>query len=455
MSAKPEPRSIQQLSLLLQTGMLDPVDLAASTFDAIRAYSDQAIFLALHEDRAMREAHASRNRIRQGRSLGPLDGVPVAWKDLFDIEGMATPAGSRVLSDAAPAKADAGVVEALATAGMVTLGRVNMSEFAFSGLGINPHFGTPQNPNSTDGHRLPGGSSSGSAAAVASGLVPVSIGTDTGGSVRIPAAFNGIVGYKATRGRYGMRGVFPLSKSLDSLGPLCRSVSDAVLVDAAMRGRIQPDIRAASLAGQDFIVPETVVFDEIEPEVAVAFEKGLKRLEKGGARIRRMAFPAFAEIFALMAAHGPLVTAEAFALHRERLASEAAERMDQRVVVRCRLGEKITTASYIALLEARARLIADMEAEIGGTAVIAYPTLPHVAPKLAPLLSDDEAFFKMNGLTLRNTLVGNFLDWCGVSLPCGTGAAGMPVGLLLSALPNRDDHLLGISLSAERLLEGL
>lgn len=448
----PAPRSIAQLSVLIQSGALDPRDLAAETLAAIKAHPDQTIFLKLTEERAMREADASSRRIREGRSLGALDGIPMAWKDLFDLEGMPTPAGSRILEKAAPALRDADVVAHLARAGMVSVGRVNMSEFAFSGLGINPHHGTPQNPRATDGHRLPGGSSSGSAAAVAAGLVPVAMGTDTGGSIRIPAAFTGIVGYKGSRGRHGMGGVFPLGKSLDSLGPLVNTVADAVLIDAAMRGRLVPDIQPLDLSGQDMIVPETVIFDGIEPEVAAAFEAALEKLAAKGARIRRMAVPAFAEIFALMAEHGPLVTAEAYALHRERLNGPEAQGMDPRVVARCRLGEKTSMPSYIALLEARERLIAHVRALAGEGAVFVSPTLPHVAPLIAPLIESDEAFFAMNGKTLRNTLIGNFLDFCGVSLPCGTGAAGMPVGLLLSGLRHDDDRILGLALSAERVL---
>ena len=201
-------KTIAQLSVLIQSGVLAPVALAEETFTAIRANEDQSIFVSLLEERALQEASASSKRIREGRSLGLLDGIPVAWKDLFDIEGIATTAGSAILKTAEPATRDADVVKALTGAGMVSIGRVNMSGFRpFSGLGINPHYGTPENPASKDGARLPGGSSSGSGVVVAAGLVPVSIGSDTGGSVRIPAAFNGIVGYKATRGRYSMRGV--------------------------------------------------------------------------------------------------------------------------------------------------------------------------------------------------------------------------------------------------------
>ncbi|SOC45199.1 aspartyl-tRNA(Asn)/glutamyl-tRNA(Gln) amidotransferase subunit A [Rhizobium subbaraonis] len=447
-------KSIAQLSSLIQSGQLDPLALAEETIAGIEAYSDKAVFTTLTRDRALAEARAASARIRNGRSLGALDGIPIAWKDLFAMEGLPTTAGSKVLANDPPAAADAAVVALLKAAGMVSVGRVNMSEFAFSGLGINPHYGTPANPISTDGHRLPGGSSSGSGVAVAAGLVPVSIGTDTGGSVRIPAAFNGIVGYKATRGRYSMQGVYPLSKSLDSLGPLCRTVKDAVLIDAAMRGATTPTLAARSVRDLALLIPETVMFDGAEPEVVAGFEAALERLQAAGAKIRRSPVPVFGEIFELMARHGALVTAEAYALHQTRLAGAEADGMDPRVVARARLGANISMPDYIATLDARERLIARMADILRPGELIASPTLPHVAPKVAPLIADDDAFFAMNGKTLRNTLIGNFLDWCGVSLPCGHGAHGMPVGFLLSGPANADELLLGHALAAEEIVRG-
>ncbi|WP_436087700.1 amidase [Pararhizobium sp. LjRoot255] len=442
------------LSVLLQAGTVDPVELATTTLDKIAGHRDQAIFTALLGERALAEAKASSERIRSGRSLGLLDGIPVAWKDLFDTKGSVTTAGSAVLVDGVPARADAVVVKALASAGMVSVGRTNLSEFAFSGLGINPHCGTAHNAASRDVPRIPGGSSAGSGVAVAAGLVPVAIGTDTGGSIRIPAALNGIVGYKATRGRYSMQGVFPLAKSLDSLGPLCRTVLDAIWIDAAMRGRTAPDVSRTDLTDLKLVIPETVVFDDAETAVVAAFEAAIVRLEKAGARIARRAFPVFAEIFGLAARHGALVTAEAYALHKERLQGADAERMDQRVVARTRLGEKIGMTDYVAILDARQRLIAALADTLEPGELMAHPTLPHVAPPIAPLLADDDLFFKANGKTLRNTSIGNFLDGCGVSIPCGTGDAGMPVGFLLSGQRNEDEPLLSAALSAEAVIRG-
>jgi len=447
-------KNIAQLSVLIQSGHLDPRSLVDETLDAIGQDDDQAIFIGLTAERAMAEADAASKRIREGRSCGVLDGIPVAWKDLFDLEGMATTAGSTVLGDSMAASRDADVVTALKRAGMVSIGRTNMSEFAFSGLGINPHYGTPRNPASQDGHRLPGGSSSGAGVAVAAGLVPVAIGTDTGGSVRIPAAFNGVVGYKASRGRYSMRGVYPLAKSLDSLGPLTRTVQDAVWVDAAMRGKATADVARAPLSGLSLIVPETVFFDGIEEGVAAAFEQAVERLVRAGASVRRQAFPIFAELFDLIRQKGALVTAEAFALHKARLEGADAAGMDPRVVVRTKLGANISMPDYIAIIEARERMTAAFSGMIGRHELLVSPTLPHVAAKVAPLIDDDEAFFAMNAKTLRNTQIGNFFDLCGVSIPCGTGDAGMPVGLLLSGLHGTDDHLLGVAMAAEEIVRG-
>ncbi|TCR68963.1 amidase [Rhizobium sp. BK376] len=445
-------KSIAQLAVLLQSGSLDPVVLVEETLDAIRTHSDQAIFTALLDARAKEEAAASSRRLREGRSLGLLDGIPVAWKDLFAVKGLPTTAGSVVLADAAPALEDADVVAALKASGMIAVGRVNMSEFAFSGLGLNPHYGTPLNPRASDVARIPGGSSSGSAVAVASGLVPVSVGTDTGGSVRIPSAFNGLVGYKASRGRYSMVGVFPLATSLDSLGPLCRSVQDAVWVDAAMRGREAPNVVRANPEDLSIVVPTNVVMDDVEDGVAQAFQAGLARLSAAGVKVRHAAFPAFDSLFQAVAEHGPLVTAEAFALHHRRLAGPEAQRMDRRVVARTRLGEKITLVGYLQILQVREQLIKEVSAMLAPNELVAYPSIAHVAPAIAPLEADDELFVTVNARTLRNTMIGNFLDWCGVSLPCGTGEAGMPAGLLLSAPRGQDERMLAAAFAVEGIV---
>jgi aspartyl-tRNA(Asn)/glutamyl-tRNA(Gln) amidotransferase subunit A len=261
--------------------------------EAVKACDDQAIFIDVMAERALGEAKAARKRLKAGKPLSALDGVPVGWKDLFDLGGRVTTAGSIVLKNDPPAKTDAALVAAGKRAGLVSIGTLNMTEFAYSGIGLNPHYGTPRNPNGTGAPRSPGGSSSASGVVVAKGLLPLAIGTDTGGSIRIPASFNGVVGYKSSVGHSAMDGVFPLSRSLDTLGPLARTVEDCVLADAVLRGIARPAPRKRPLSELTFMVPENIVFDGAEPAVQANFDAAVARLAKAGAKIRHKAFPAF------------------------------------------------------------------------------------------------------------------------------------------------------------------
>lgn len=455
MTTSPSPSfdTAAALGAELAAGRLDAVELCEAVLAAIAASDDPAIFVATTPERARREAEASAQRHREGRPLGILDGVPVAWKDLFAIAGMPTTAGSRVLADAPPAAHDAAVVARLAEAGMVTVGRVNMTEFAYSGIGLNPHHGTPRNPCGAGEARIPGGSSSGSAVAVARGLVPVAMGSDTSGSVRIPAALNGVVGYKASGGRYPMDGVHPLAPSLDTLGPLTRTVEDAILVDAALRGvaatPLPPDPQGARI-----VVPTSVVFDRAEPAVAENFEATLDRLRAAGMRIERCPLPAFEDIFDLFSRHGTLVAAEAYPVLKEFVDGPRAGEVDHRVVARARLGATITQEARQALLTARERLASEAAAALGPGAFVAYPTVPVVAPTIASLEADDELFFATNMLILRNTMLGSFLGWCGVSIPDGADASGLPTGFLLNAPAGADDALLALARRLEPVIRG-
>lgn len=437
---------------LIGGGVIDPVTVIGQTFAAIEACPDPAIFTRLHRDRAEREALASAARHAAGTARGLLDGVPVAWKDLFDLQGVTTTAGSTVLAGNAPAAADAAVVARLRDAGMITVGHVNMTEFAYSGLGLNPHYGTPSNPHGGLGEFAPGGSSAGSGVAVARHLVPVSIGSDTGGSVRIPAAFNGIVGYKSSAGRYPMGGIFPLSTTLDTVGILCRSVTDAILVDAPLRGTPLPVQSRAVVAGMRIVIPANVVFEGCEPAVIENFEASIQRLQAAGAVVERRAFPAFDEIISLHQMYGPLAAAEAYALHRERITGPEAERMDRRVAARIRAASSISMVDYVRMRQARDRLVAAMAAELGGD-FVAYPTVAITAPSIAALEADDAYFTRLNSRVLLNTLLGNVLDWCGVSLPNGVDARGLPTGFLLQGGPGRDDSLLAAALACEAVVQ--
>lgn len=431
---------------------LDPVSFTEVLLERIAAQSSP-VFLTVTRDRALAEAKAARDRAQTGRMLSPLDGVPIAWKDLIDMANERTTAASDLFRDAAPAGADAPIVANAAAAGMVSLGKLNLTEFAYSGIGLNPHYGTPLNPRSGDGPRSPGGSSSGSGVAVAGNLAPVAIGTDTGGSVRIPAAFNGITGYKSSEGRIDATGVFALSRTLDTVGPLAQTVEDCILADAAMRGIVGGMVHRADPKSLRVFVPESVVLDGLETAVAANFEAVLERLQSAGVSITRGRLPEFEEAAALTGEIGTITAAEAYFEHAERVDGPDRARIDRRVVARIDLGKAMSATGLLRLQRARLAAMASLAARLDG-ALLAMPTAPHVAPLTAPLEADDALFHKTNLLTLRNTAIGNFLNLPGVAIPNGTGEGGMPTSFLLSAPAGADERLLGAALALEDLIRG-
>lgn len=441
------------LSQDLRSGRLDPVDLCDQVFARIAEVGDPAIFTETLRPRAEAEARAARERLRSGNPASLLDGVPVAWKDLYDFKGRVTTAGSVVLASNSPAAQDAALVAAGARAGLVSVGALNMTEFAYSGIGLNPHYGTPRNPNGTGPARAPGGSSSASGVAVAAGIVPITFGTDTGGSIRIPAAFNGVVGYKTSTGHYPMAGVFPLSRTLDTLGPLAHSVEDCVLADTVLRGLQAPEVHAASVEALDFVVPESVMLDGLSPAVAANFDATVARLDQAGARVRRIALPELAETLDLITRRAVLAAVEALDLHWDRLHGPDAARMDTRVVRRIMNAANTSAVDLTVLLRERKRLIAEVNDRIGDALLIS-PTTPVVAMPIAPLEADQDVFFQHNGLTLRNTSLGNFLDWCGLSIPNGVDADQMPTGFMISAPHGRDRAVLAAGLAIEQIVRG-
>ncbi len=409
------------------------------------------VFITLTPDRARREAAAADARLTAGKPASALDGVPMVWKDLVDLEGEVTTAASATRREAPPATRDARIAARLAGAGMVCLGKTNLTEFAYSGIGLNPHFGTPRNPHSPDVPRIPGGSSSGTGVAIAANLAPIGIGTDTGGSVRLPAAFNGLVGYKTSEGRIDKDGVFPLSTTLDTVGPLGRSVEDCILIDAALRGAAVPEARRATPGDRIIFVPETIALNDLDPAVAENFEASLRALERAGARIERGPFQPFADIMHLIADHGTLSSVEAYAIHKDLIDGPDRERVDARVVARIEGGKTMSAHAYHTILTTRARLIAEAHAQIGDR-VLAMPTAAMTAPEIAPLEADVTLFNRTNLKALRNTNLGNMLNLCGLALPNGTDGEEMPTSLLLSAVGGADDALLGYGLAAETAL---
>jgi aspartyl-tRNA(Asn)/glutamyl-tRNA(Gln) amidotransferase subunit A len=438
----------------LRTGRLDPVALAEEVYERIAAHGDSAIYIEQTRARAMTEAAASRLRLQAGNPASALDGVPVAWKDLFDLKGRVTTAGSVVTQSDAPAMQDASVVATARRAGMTTTGTVNMTEFAYSGIGLNPHYGTPRNVHSPKGQqRSPGGSSSSCGVVVSAGIVPLSVGSDTGGSVRIPASFNGVVGYKTSWGRYPVAGVYPLSQSLDTIGPLAHTVADCALFDAVLRGLEASDAQPADNGSLTFVIPNQVFFDTLSPAVAANFEATVARIEAAGARVQPLKLPELQEIMDLTEIHGFLAGAEALVNHKDRIYGPDVVRMDSRVVRRILVGDSMSALDVLVLQQARVRLMAATAAKIGN-AIVLCPTTATTAMEIAPLEADEDAFFRHNGLTLRNTSLGNFLDWCGVSIPNGTDADGMPTGFLMSAPSGQDRALLAAALGCEEIIRG-
>jgi aspartyl-tRNA(Asn)/glutamyl-tRNA(Gln) amidotransferase subunit A len=407
-------------------------------------------FIKVHVTEARAMADLSDTMRRAGRSVGPYDGIPVALKDLFDIAGEPTPAGSSVLADAPPAVANAPVVQRMLSAGFIPVGRVNMTEFAFSGLGINPHYGTPASPWDRESRRIPGGSSSGTGVAVADGMAAAGLGTDTGGSCRIPAAFNGVVGYKPTARRVPITGVLPLAPSLDSVGPLAPSVACCAAIDAVLAGEAVRPLAVASLDGLRLAVPQNMVLEGMDETVAAAFERALSVLSAAGARIVRTRFGVFDEVPAVNA-KGGLAASEAFAWHRTLLAAKGAG-YDPRIRVRIARGEAMTAYDYLDLLAARARLVAAFDAKTAPYDAVVMPTVPVVAPRIADL-DDERAYNSVNMLVLRNTALGNFFDRCSITVPCHR-PGDAPVGLMLTGETLGDARLFSIAAGVEAALAG-
>jgi aspartyl-tRNA(Asn)/glutamyl-tRNA(Gln) amidotransferase subunit A len=407
-------------------------------------------FTQVYADWAQQQALAADQRRAAGKPLSPLDGVPISIKDLFDVSGQVTTAGSRVLAGAAVAKKHAAIVERLLQAGAVVIGKTNMTEFAYSGLGINPHFGTPANPWDRATQRIPGGSSSGAAVAVADGMCCGAVGSDTGGSVRIPAAFCGLTGYKPTARRIASGGLLPLSPSLDSIGVIAHDVASCIALDAAIAEQaLRPE--SPTLDQARFAVPQTLVLDGLDEEVAAAFQRALKRLAKAGARIEAIPCSEFAELAEINAAGG-FTALESWHWHQSLIA-ENAEGYDPRVLSRIRRGQPLGESDLQQLRQLRASWQQRVTARVQGFDALLMPTAPLIAPPLTELAEDDEAYFRANGAALRNPSVVNFLDGCALSLPCQRPGEA-PVGLMVAGLPMNDQALLGWALTIERCLAG-
>ncbi len=406
-------------------------------------------FVSVAADAARAQADAVDSLRRYGRAAGRYAGIPISVKDLFDVAGEVTAAGSVVLSDAPAATAHAPVVARMLAAGFIPVGRTNMTEFAFSGLGINPHHGTPASPWDRATRRIPGGSSSGAAVSVADGMAFAALGTDTGGSCRVPAALCGVVGYKPTARRVPIAGVLPLSFSLDSVGPLANSVACCAIVDGVLAGEDALPLPPRTLAGVRLAVPDRIVTDGMDAPTAAAFDRALGTLSAAGASVERVHFPALDRI-GQATARASIAACEAYAWHRALLARGAA-RYDQRVRVRIEGGAAASAADYLDAMASRHAIGLEMAAATAPYDALVMPSVPTVPAPIALLEADDAAYLRVNALMLRNTALGNFLDRCSISLPCHR-VGEPPAGLMLVGPAMGDRALFALAAGVELAL---
>jgi aspartyl-tRNA(Asn)/glutamyl-tRNA(Gln) amidotransferase subunit A len=408
----------------------------------------QRVFIHVDKDAALEAADAM-DRLRKANAApSRFAGIPASIKDLFDIKGQVTRAGSRALEDSPPAEADAPVVARLRAAGFVVIGRTNMTEFAYSGIGINPHYGTPKSVWQRNVGHVPGGSSSGAAVSIADSMAYGALGTDTGGSCRIPAAYNGIVGYKPTQRRVPLDGGVPLSSSLDSFGPLANSVACCAALDAVLAGQSFTPIQSRPIKGMRLAVPTTMALDELDDAVAKTFDRALQTLSKAGALIEHIEVPEFLDV-GMMNAKGGFAAAESFAWHRYLITSKGNV-YDPRVYVRIMRGEAITAADYIDLLNARRSLIARIATRLAPYDALVMPTTANTPPRIADL-ADDKAFATANLRSLRNCTLINMIDGCSISLPAHRQGE-VPVGFMLASTGGSDRRIFELAAAMEGVI---
>lgn len=431
-----------ELGAEIDKGRINPVSLCEMQLDAIARHPlRNMIYARVMPNRSRAEAMAATSRAKAGLRRGPLDGVPISWKDNFDTAGRETEAGSALLKGRVPEK-DAEVLRQATLQGTVCLGKTHLSELAFSGLGLNPVTATP--PCINDEDAVAGGSSSGAATSVANGLAPAAIGTDTGGSVRIPAAWNDLVGFKTSLRRLSTEGVVPLCEMFDTVGPLAHTVEDCSLLFSAMAGSRTIDLTGSSLAGCRFMVLDTIAFDDIRDRPAKGFEDSVNRLARAGARIENGSFPQLKEAMSLAPI---LFTAEAYGIWRDTIEA-APEKMFPRILERFQSGEAFRAVDYVAAWRKLHDIRREWAAHTAGYDAVLLPTSPILPPKAERLLTDETYYVTENLLSLRNTRIGNLLDQCVLTLPTSQPSCGISV--MTPAWT--EERLLRIGAAAERAL---
>ncbi|UDL88263.1 amidase [Mesorhizobium sp. PAMC28654] len=410
--------------------------------------ADEKVYTKLYAEAARAAADASDARGKAGVTLGPLDGTILSIKDLFDVAGEATTAGSLMLRTAAPALRDATIVNRLRQAGAVIIGKTNMTEFAFTAIGDNQHYGTPG--NARDASRIAGGSSSGAGVSVGEGTSEISIGSDTGGSIRIPASLNGVVGFKPTARRVPLAGAFPLSGTLDSIGPLARTVAQCAFTDAVIAGEVPTALAPIGLSGLRVGIPRGVLFENTESEVAAAFEHCFGKIERAGAGISDLSIDDLIADLRAVTKRGSIAAMEGAEVHADWLAAGASVPVDPHVSGPLSRAAMLPAPLYIRSLRRRTALVAAMDERLSSVDVLALPTTPVTAPSIVSMAEDVELRDHIEGLLLRNTQVANQFDLCAISLPM-PGTA-LPAGLMLVARSGHDGHLLRVAAEVEALL---
>jgi len=439
------------LGRAVAAGSIDPVELADFFLERIAAEDpDHLVFIRTDPARTRAEALAARARQKAGLGRSPLDGVPVSWKDLVDVAGLETTMAARALAGRVPER-DAPLLRRATDAGTVFLGKTNMTEFAFSGLGINTTHGTPANARDAKVARIPGGSSSGAAVAVARGLGPVAIGSDTGGSVRIPASLNGVTGLKTTIGSLPVDGVLPLSPLLDTIGPLASCVADAAAMWSILSATAMPDLRGADLKGRLFVAVGTPLWKDVDPGVDRACREAVARLEAAGATVVWQDVPELGEALEAMISMGGLVTADAWACWGDLVEAQPDD-IYKFMLPRFQSGTRQTGYGLLRLMRRLDELSASLHDRLAGCDAMIAPTVPISPPAIADLLHDGDAYTRANLGTLRNTTPGNLTKLCALTLPCGPDDNGLPAGLMLMQRPHQEGALLRLGQAVETAL---
>ena len=435
------------LGTAIDDGTIDPVALTEHYLARIeRDDTDHTVYIRTTPERALAEATAAAARAASGLRRSPLDGVPISWKDLYDTAGTTTTGGSPLLKDRVPT-ADAAVLARATRAGLVCLGKTTMTELAYSGLSINPSMGTPVNPFDTETARVPGGSSSGAAASVARGLAAAGIGSDTGGSVRIPAAWHGLVGLKTSVGAIPLDGVLPLWPGVDSVGPLVRDVADAAALFAVLAARPAADLRGASLNGCRLLVADNFFWEDLQEGVEAAATGAVAKLEAAGATIERRRIKALDGLLELGMGVASMMSSDAYAVWGETLESNP-DMVYRPVLERFRMGCDQDAVEMVRIKHRLTALASDYLGETAGFDAALAPTTPITPAPLDALVGGGDAYLKTNMMSLRNTRVGNVFNLCGLTMPCGE-VDGLPVGLMVMTDPGRENAILRLGAAIE------